>query len=740
LSRRPGVANSNQDLFAMKTHTRSARLSFEPLESRYVPAVTIVNPHTATYTDVDGDFVTIKVSSSTLSAADFATVPVGIGDQLQLIHVTNGVDGANLTVSVKKSPAGDGQAAIGYIDAIGHNLGTVNIAGDLGRINVGTNSPTTPAIKSLSVRSLGRYGLLTQRGGSLESDIHGALGALTVKGDDCAFINVFGGATATIGSVNITGSLLGGKNVDSGEIMSSGDMGRVTIGQNVQGGSVAQSGFIDSNGKLAGVVIGGSLIGGLSTYTGRVTSIGVMGPVRIGGDIVGGAGLQSGSIDGGLGLASVNIRGSLVGGSNDQSGRIRSNSTMGDVRIGHDIKGGTGTHSGSIYSFVLGAVKIGGSLIGGSNDGSGRVETNGGSMGLIKISHDLVGNSGNQSGSIQADTGVAGVQIGGSLIGGLGTQSGFIVCEGEMGPIQIGGGVTGGGGPASGYVIAFGNLARVSVGGSLVGGSGGTSGGISSGLDMGPVSIGGDLLGGSIAGAAPDLYGSGFIESQQGRIASLNIGGSIISGTDNSIAGHLFQCAMVRAHDDIGSLTVNGSIIGNATANSPSLVVISARGQHTPGATTDLAIGTIHIGGRVQFANFLAGYVTDIAFPAQLAPINGEAQIGSVHVGGDWIDSNLVAGVANFASTNTQFGNNDDRPIPVLIGLGNTKITSSIGSISIGGTVVGTSKPSDHFGFCAEQIGAVTIGGATVRHKSGLNNDVIELSPITGDVTIREVA
>ena len=45
---------------------------------------------TATYTDVDGDLITITVSKGTLTPANFQTAPTGLGDQLQEINLSMG--------------------------------------------------------------------------------------------------------------------------------------------------------------------------------------------------------------------------------------------------------------------------------------------------------------------------------------------------------------------------------------------------------------------------------------------------------------------------------------------------------------------------------------------------------------------------------------------------------------------------------------------------------------------------
>jgi hypothetical protein len=512
-----------------------------------VPAfVVAASGHSATYTDVDGDKVTVAVSIGTLTAALFTTGAIGVGEQLRKIDLSGGgFDGANLTVSASKVPGGDGLVNIGYINSTGHDLGKVTVKGDLGQIDAGSNSADTAAIKSLTVRSMGRLYLDSQAvGDNLQSNISGALGSLVVAADvKDAFVNVTG-ANGKIGSITIGGSLIGEFFDDSGEIRSSGDLGPVKIGHDVQGGFGLDSGLIESLGKLASVSIGGSILGG----------------------------------------------------SNGASGQVYSAGAMGAVKVGHDVQGGSSGGSGAIFtSNTLAGVSIGGSLIGGSG-ATGTIHSDG-DMGAVKIGHDVRGGYGSISGFIESLGKLAGVSIGGSLVGGSNASSGEIFSDGDMGAVTIGHDVQGGSGEGSGSIYSTGKLAGVSIGGSLIGGSNTLSGEIYSSDDMGVVKIGHDLKGGSVTGVA-SLDRSGVIESS-GRIASVTISGSIVSGIDNSGGGKLTSNATIRSSYDIGSLTVKGSLIGNFTTP----VVISARGQAVQGATTDLAIGKIHIGGRVDFAN-----------------------------------------------------------------------------------------------------------------------------------------
>jgi hypothetical protein len=52
--------------------------------------------------------------------------------------------------------------------------------------------------------------------------------------------------------------------------------------------------------------------------------------------------------------------------------------------------------------------------------------------------------------------------------------------------------------------------------------------------------------------------------------------------------------------------------------------------------------------------------------------------------------------------------------------------------------VIGSDTIGDHFGFAAQQIGLFKAGGFRAPLTSGTN--VIELSPVTADVTIREIS
>ena len=438
--------------------------------------------------------------------------------------------------------------------------------------------------------------------------------------------------------------------------------------------------------------------------------------MTIGGDVRGGGGNESGKIDVGGALGSLSVRGSIVGGRGNQN-----TSNSGGVN-----------HSGQVFAGGrIGAVTIGGALIGGDDPVpadatplaafSGCITGHGG-LGKVKIGRDVIGGSGFASGRILSGATLDAVSIGGSLRGAEGSSSGEILSNGAMGAVKIKGDVLGGSGSNSGIITSTGTLASVTIGGSLIGGQAFQTGEILVFGNAGPVKIGRDLIGGSITGTQPNLFDSGYIACN--RIASVFIGGSIIAGLDDSTTGALFKNASIRVNDDIGPITVKGSLIGRANDRGDSLVIIQARGQNTlqPGATTDTAIASLSIGGEVRNALVLAG------FNSVLGQANADASIGAVKVGGNWTASSLVAGVRDSGADG--YGINDALQTvsndPALI--------ARIASIAIKGVVTGTATAPDHFGFVAQQIGSFKSLGFAPKLTTATD---VPIEPPPGTIHVR---
>jgi len=702
------------------------------LEMRLAPA-TLVSPMLVTYLDEHSQLVVVQSSLPVFDQATInqvftfnsGSVITGTGgnaspQQLQGLDLTqlanpSAASGASLAITLV-SAVSPVPVEVGFINATGIALGAVQVQGDLGRIDAG-DGVTSPGLASLTVQSMGQFGTTTQAaGGSLESDIEGALGALTVGNPvtlvgniNGAFINVSGGSNGTIGPVSVGGSIVGGLGTYSGEISASGN--------------------------IASVTVGGSLTGGTGFGSGEIIAGGNLGAVKIGGSVQGSVGNASGSIIADGNITGVTVVGSLTGGAGSNSGEIGSDifttGNVGPVQIGGNVVGSGGNFSGSIFAggnLVAGttgfAVTVGGSLDGGAGGPSGAIFANG-NMGQVQIGKGVQGAAGPYySGTILAGGTLAGVTVVGALGGGAGAYSGAIIANGNMGPVTISASVLGSAGEFSGDVGSFaGNLVSVTVGGSVGGGAGGDSGEIfaDSGV-VGPVKITGNLQGGNVS-SGQFLTDSGYIFGA--RITSVSITGSVIAGQITG-SGRLTNSGAIRATYDIGAVTV-GSLVGNG-ANP---VVISARGQNPstllPGATTDVAIAKLNVTGSVSFTNILAGYS-----PSGRG-VNSAAQIGPVTVGGNWTASNLVAGAG--PGVDGQFGTADD----VVLGSSDAhQAISQIGAIVIAGTVQGNvANPSAHYGFVAQEVTSLKVGVKVIPLTPGPNNDhLVPVASTDGTVTV----
>jgi hypothetical protein len=670
---------------------RAARLQVEALESRLAPA-TLVDAHTVTYQDVDGDRVTVALSRPILNTGNVNQVflfNTGLvnGDnsgtqQLQSIKLAGLATAAGVSLQVTAvrggGNAGDGFVDVGAIDATGLDLASVFVGGDLGNILAGDTNTVTPGLASLRVQSMGLRGLTTQpAGGTLESTIIGSLSSLRVGSNlDQVGIEVKVTGTdlghASIGSLVVVGSV-------GGFVFATGNIRTVSVGGSMTGG-------VQSLGSLGSVSIGGSVIGGV------VKADHDIGKVVVGGSVTGGAIEFTGEIAAGGNAGAITIRGDLDGGSGLSSGRV-SCGTIATIVVGGSLVGGTGGTSGVIAANAMNSVSVGGDLIGGAGARSGWIGDSAGAatlkMGMVRIGRDVRGGSGPITGVIDAAL-LKNVSVGGNLVGGTGDSSG-----------QIGGEVVG----------------AVSIHGSVLGGSASDAGVITA-ETLGRVVIGGDLRGGDDPINA-SIRSSGNIEAN--TMTSVSIGGSIIAGRNNNvdpIAHSLGQSGAITLILGIGSLTVGGSLVGNATNH----VVISAQGQAKPTAPNDVAIARLTVLGSVEFTDILAGYTPSVT-PSGIryVPAGADAQIGRVFVGVDWIASTLLVGAIVSGNSFTRIVDPKDNPA----------ILSSIAAVTIGGRVQadpGTVTPPPS-GFAAEFIKSLTVGGVALLLSAGAHNDHLFVVP-----------
>lgn len=693
----------------MRPHPTPRYHAIEALESRIAPAAVIptisADGKKATWTDVDGDKVTLAVSKGTLDATniDLEDGPTqgAIFQKLDLSAAE--FKGATVTLTAARDlvNGGNNEVNLGHLVAVDNTLGAVKINGDLAKLTVGLAAPvknSPKAVASLTVNSMGEYGASTldvSELGLLASEVTGVLGAVKVRGSITGIsLSVVGGDFANIESLTLGGSLVGTDDSQSGSITTTGGIKAVTIKGHILGGKGQQSGTIEATGLIGKATILGSIIGGHSATE---------------------ANDRSGFLQSDTGFGSVTLGGSLLGGTQQSSGVISTSGNVGSLTILGSVRGGdAGT--------LNGAVKIGGNL------------------GALKIGGDIVGGAAQQSGYLELSGAVKGISLLGSLRGGSAVESGFITIGTDAldttGAVTIVGDVKGGTAADTGVIETTGPIAAVTIKGSLLGGGGDGSGVVRGGGAIKSFTLGGSIIGGDlIAGAAQDLVESGYVEAA--AIDKLTVVGSIVTGTDYNAGFDLVNSAAIRVENHLGAVTIKGSIEGNVDA----VALITARGQMVlkQDALTDVAMGKVVIGGRVSHANILAGY--DLTDDIDSADANPNAQIVAVAVGGDWIASNLLSGVA----LSPTLANGSDT---LASGVDNPDIDATIGAIVIKGTVAGSATAGDRYGFLAQlittfQMGAGASGKLLLNTNGGNDNSPIDPKynlGSTGDTRLYELA
>ncbi len=232
--------------------------------------VLLTGKRKATFTDVDGELVTIKVSKGALKVEDFTIVPTGSGSQLALVDFSGDSEfaGTNLSIKSKRvAKMGDRVVDVGAIDASGIDLGKVSIKGDLGQIDAGSGGEKKPAVKSLKAGSLGARGLETQLpGGFMQSDIIGALKKLQLsEGMHDAGLHV----SSEISSITIKGDVSGST------LRSDSAMGTVKVSGNWTASNLAAGVEAGDDGFFG--TDDDALIAGASAIIARIASITIKG-------------------------------------------------------------------------------------------------------------------------------------------------------------------------------------------------------------------------------------------------------------------------------------------------------------------------------------------------------------------------------------------------------------------------------------------------------------------------------
>ena len=475
----------------------------------------------------------------------------------------------------------------------------------------------------------------------------------------------FAGANLTLKVIRASG---GDGLAHVGAISATTDLGVVTLRGDL--GQIDAGDGIHTTPGLKGLKVASMGEFGLTTQSAGLTPSlisnleGSVGQISVAGNMDGASILVN---DGAIGP--VTLGGSLLGGTDPGTGVI-SAKNIGAVKIGGDLRGdGSSTGYIQVTGGKLASLTIGGSIIG-SGASSGRVSAS--TIGAIVIGGDLEGDLAN-SGQIFGQE-IKSITIGGSVIG-RGSATGAIIANAKLGAVKIGGDITGGTGGNSGTILAAGSIASITIGGGVFGGPAMTatlSGRIAAD-SIGSLRIAGDLAGGGANGA-----GSVSVTTTLG---SLFIGGDL-RGSTGTLSGH------VSVDGNTSKMEIRGSIVGGDAEKSGSIFSNSTgtatvfgdldgangsnSGSMSLGPTNTVKVGGALLGGASSFTGSIqTGSVNSISIGQDLR--GGSGLSGSI----------LVSGIANsIVIEGTMYGASGDDSGAVFA-------NSTIKSILVKGSVRG---------------------------------------------------
>ena len=322
---------------------------------------------TATFTDVDGDLVTVKTTAGTFDTTNFRVFlefgAVTGGGRFSMLDLSDEeFDGANITITAKRSVTlgGDGLVNLGFLDATGVDLGVFSLKGDLGRVKLGDG--TGASATSFTVSSMGVYGMSTQWGASNSTVSHvtGELPLLTISGDVAGItLNA-----SSLGTAKITG------NVEGATFQIAGALTALTVNGDVldttliigEVGSIVPGATSGTYKVLGGIKINGDVEDSTLEVGGNVSTLSIDGTVRDCylksngfGSIATGATTGSVKINGG-----ISITGSLL------NSYIRTNGDLAKLGVGRRLDGstvsarGTDAPADDVAAQTIGAITVGG--------------------------------------------------------------------------------------------------------------------------------------------------------------------------------------------------------------------------------------------------------------------------------------------------------------------------------------------------------------------------------------------
>ena len=258
----------------------------------------IATQSVVTFTEADGDKVTVSINKGGLTLGDLELIPSGSGFILGEIDLSGREALMNATLSITAEPQesflggprlGDGKVNVGKIEAGGLNLKKVKITGNLGFMRAGLVGQIGKlAVKKMEVDSLGVAASPLLGANDSGLSMNGGIGKLKVLGDVLNFAASIGaGQGGGLKKMTVGGSMLG-SSFDVGENFGAlrlrGDMTNTSFSV----GSDFQKVTVDQEVNGTSFVVGGALQtatfkGGLKNTSFKTTE--AVGTVIVAGDV-----------------------------------------------------------------------------------------------------------------------------------------------------------------------------------------------------------------------------------------------------------------------------------------------------------------------------------------------------------------------------------------------------------------------------------------------------------------------
>lgn len=225
------------------------------------------------------------------------------------------------------------------------------------------------------------------------------------------------------------------------------------------------------------------------------------------------------------------------------------------------------------------------------------------------------------------------------------------------------------------------------------------------------------IVNGDLGGATPQLPGEFVRPTLQ------------IFGTEGITVQGSMRASISVDNGIRGALFVNGSISNTVIRSGAGIQSITAFDMSGTTISAANDITSVNVTGDVFASMIMAG--ADIGRDAAFGGTGVNADrtnggnLGTVNVGGNFLQSSVSAGVLRGADG--FLGTADD------VASGGR---STIGSVTIGGTLVGSNRGSETYGvFATGQIGAVTIGGEAVTQQRNFSVSTLSTLPLVVQVT-----